>query len=71
MKQDTFTDIEYSLRKKKTNRAYDERWNHRRRNDHQCPQLHEECPKSLPQVSDNAIDWGRYIENRKSSVRCK
>ena len=22
-------------------------------------------------VSDNAIDWERYIENRKSSVRCK
>ena len=28
-------------------------------------------PKSLPQVSDNAIDWERYIEYRKSSVRCK
>ena len=28
-------------------------------------------PRSLPQVSDNAIDWERYIENRKSSVRCK
>ena len=28
-------------------------------------------PKSLPIVSDNAIDWERYIENRKSSVRCK
>jgi len=28
-------------------------------------------PKSLPKVSDNAIDWERYIENRKSSVRCK
>ena len=28
-------------------------------------------PKSLPQVSDNAIDWDRYIENRKSAVRCK
>lgn len=28
-------------------------------------------PSSLPQVSDNAIDWERYIENRKSSVRCK
>jgi len=25
----------------------------------------------LPHVSDNAIDWERYIENRKSSVRCK
>ena len=25
----------------------------------------------LPKVSDNAIDWERYIENRKSSVRCK
>ncbi len=22
-------------------------------------------------VSDKAIDWERYIENRKSSVRCK
>lgn len=28
-------------------------------------------PRSLPRVSDNAIDWVRYIENRKSSVRCK
>lgn len=28
-------------------------------------------PKSLPKVSDNAIDWERYIEKRKSSVRCK
>ena len=28
-------------------------------------------PKSLPKVSDNTIDWERYIENRKSSVRCK
>lgn len=28
-------------------------------------------PKSLPKVSDNAIDWERYIEHRKSSVRCK
>ena len=28
-------------------------------------------PSSLPQVSDNTIDWERYIENRKSSVRCK
>ena len=28
-------------------------------------------PKSLPRVSDNAIDWERYIEKRKSSVRCK
>ena len=25
----------------------------------------------LPKVSDNAIDWERYIENRKSAVRCK
>ena len=25
----------------------------------------------LPKVSDNAIDWERYIENRKSSARCK
>ena len=24
-------------------------------------------PKSLPQVSDHAIDWERYIENRKSA----
>ena len=28
-------------------------------------------PKSLPQVSDNAFDWERYIEHRKASVRCK
>ena len=28
-------------------------------------------PKSLPRVSDNAIDWERFIEHRKSSVRCK
>ena len=28
-------------------------------------------PKSLPKVSDNAIDWGRYIDYRKSAVRCK
>ena len=28
-------------------------------------------PSSLPRVSDNAIDWERYIESRKSSVRCK
>lgn len=28
-------------------------------------------PSSLPKVSDNAIDWERYIENRKSSVHCK
>ena len=28
-------------------------------------------PGSLPKVSDNAIDWDHYIENRKSSVRCK
>ena len=25
----------------------------------------------MPKVSDNAIDWERYIENRKSAVRCK
>ena len=25
----------------------------------------------VTKVSDNAIDWERYIENRKSSVRCK
>ena len=25
----------------------------------------------LPHISDNAIDWERYIENRKSSVCCK
>ena len=24
----------------------------------------------LPRVSDNTIDWERYIENRKSAVRC-
>lgn len=28
-------------------------------------------PGKLPKVSDNAIDWERCIENRKSSVRCK
>lgn len=28
-------------------------------------------PGRLPHVSDNAIDWERYIKNRKSSVRCK
>ena len=28
-------------------------------------------PSTLPRVSDNAIDWERYIENRKSAVRCK
>lgn len=28
-------------------------------------------PGKLPKVSDNAIDWDHYIENRKSSTRCK
>lgn len=28
-------------------------------------------PKSLPEVSDSAIDWERYIDSRKSSVRAK
>ena len=28
-------------------------------------------PGKLPHISDNAIDWERYTENRKSSVRCK
>lgn len=28
-------------------------------------------PKSLPKVSDNAVDWERYIDYRKSAVRCK
>ena len=28
-------------------------------------------PSRLPKVSDNAIGWERYIEYRKSSVRCK
>ena len=28
-------------------------------------------PGKLPRVSDNAIDWERYIEYRKSAVRCK
>lgn len=28
-------------------------------------------PKSLPKVSDNAIDWEGYIDYRKSAVRCK
>lgn len=29
------------------------------------------APSSLTKVSDNAIAWELYIENRKSSVRCK
>ena len=29
------------------------------------------APAVSPKVSDNAINWERYIENRKSSVRCK
>ena len=28
-------------------------------------------PKSLPKVSENAYDWDRMIEHRKSSIRCK
>lgn len=28
-------------------------------------------PKSLPKVSDNSMDWERYIDYRKSSVRSK
>ena len=28
-------------------------------------------PHSFPQVPDNALDWERIIEHRKSSVRCK
>ena len=28
-------------------------------------------PGRLPRGSDNAIDWERYIENRKSAVRYK
>lgn len=28
-------------------------------------------PGRLPRVSDNATDWERYIENRRSAVRCK
>lgn len=28
-------------------------------------------PSKLPHVSDNAIDWERYIKNRKSAVRCR
>ena len=28
-------------------------------------------PKSLPKVSDNSIDWERYIDHRKSSIRSK
>lgn len=28
-------------------------------------------PGRMPKVSDNAINWDHYIENRKSSVRCK
>lgn len=28
-------------------------------------------PKSLPKISENAFDWDRMIEHRKSSIRCK
>ena len=28
-------------------------------------------PGSLPKVSDNAIDWERFIGHRKASIRCK
>lgn len=28
-------------------------------------------PKSLPKVSDNAVDWERHIDRRNSAVRCK
>jgi|GEM_PF-873547 len=28
-------------------------------------------PGSLPKVSDNAIDWERFIDHRKASIRCK
>lgn len=28
-------------------------------------------PKSLPQVSERSIDWERWIEHRKTSIRCK
>ncbi len=28
-------------------------------------------PSQLQNVSDNALDWDRYMEGRKSSVRCK
>ena len=28
-------------------------------------------PKSLPKISENAYDWDRMIEHRKSSIRCK
>ena len=28
-------------------------------------------PRSLPKVSDNAIDWERFIDHRKASIRCK
>ena len=28
-------------------------------------------PKSLPKVSDHAIDWERFIDHRKASIRCK
>lgn len=27
-------------------------------------------PKSLPKVSDNSIDWERYIDNRQSTIVC-
>ena len=28
-------------------------------------------PGSQPKVSDNAIDWERFIDHRKASIRCK
>lgn len=28
-------------------------------------------PGQLPRVSDNAVDWEHYIENRKFAMRCK
>lgn len=28
-------------------------------------------PGKIPKVTDNSVDWDRYIEHRKSSIRCK
>lgn len=67
MKQITFSDIEYFNRKRITKRE-------EIRNDKHLSSIEYRVnrrPKSLPKVSDNAIDWERYIDYRKSAVRCK
>ena len=76
MKQESFSEMEYSYRKKKTKREefleiMDEiiPW------DEWVGIIRPYYPAGkrgrLPRVSDNAIDWERTIENRKSAVRCK